>query len=228
MEANLRLLHNLDTVPNVVALNASRWIELVGESAFNERLWYMGKIPFANGVFKAAAREVKAALRGIRGAARKLIVLDLDDTMWGGIVGEVGWQNIILGGHDPMGEAFVDFQRALKSLNRRGVLLAIASKNEETVAWQAVNQHPEMILRPDDFAGWRINWNDKAQNIVEIATELNLGLDSVVFIDDSQVERDRVRQALPDVLVPEWPSDTRLYLRALCDLDLFSKVAYHP
>jgi FkbH-like protein len=223
MQANLRLLQSLDSIPNVVPLNASRWVELVGESAFNERLWFLGKIPFANGVFKIAAREVKAALRGIRGGSRKLIVLDLDDTLWGGIVGEVGWQNIVLGGHDPMGEAFIEFQRGLKALTKRGVLLAIVSKNEETVAMQAIAQHSEMVLRRDDFAGWRINWDDKARNIVELTKELNLGLDSIVFIDDNPAERDRVRQALPEVLVPDWPSDPRLYLRSLSSLDCFQK-----
>jgi FkbH-like protein len=223
MQANLRLLQNLESVSNVIPLNASRWVELVGENAFNERLWYSGKIQFANSVFKIAAREIKAALRGVRGMARKLVVLDLDDTLWGGIVGDAGWENVVLGGLNPMGEAFVDFQRSLKALKNQGVLLAIASKNEEAVALQAIKEHPEMILREGDFAGWRINWNDKAQNIADIARELNLGLDSVVFIDDSQVERDRVRQALPDVLVPEWPSDARLYMRTLHSLDCFQK-----
>lgn len=223
MQANLHLLRSLGGIPNVVPLDASRWIKMVGEKAFNERLWYSGKIPFANDVFKLAAREIKAAVRGLGGGSRKLIVLDLDDTLWGGIVGEVGWQNIVLGGHDPMGEAFVDFQHGLKTLSKRGVLLAIASKNEETVALQAIEHHPEMVLRRGDFAAWRINWGDKALNIAELTKGLNLALDSVVFIDDNQVERDRVRQALPDVLVPEWPSDVRLYLRTLCELDCFQQ-----
>jgi FkbH-like protein len=223
LQANLRLLENLDQIPNAFALNASKWIELVGEKAFNPRLWYLGKIPFGNDVFKAAMLDIKAALRGISGEARKLIVLDLDEILWGGIIGEVGWQNIILGGHDPVGEALADFQRELKALVNRGVVLAIASKNEETVAIEAITKHPEMILRIDDFAAWRINWRDKAENIIELATDLNLSLDSVVFIDDSQVERDRVRRALPAVLVPEWPADKRLYPHALRRLDCFEQ-----
>src|SRR4029453_10754645 len=146
-----------------------------------------------------------------------------DEILWGGIIGEVGWQNIILGGHDPVGEALADFQRELKALVNRGVVLAIASKNEETVAIEAITKHPEMILRIDDFAAWRINWRDKAENIIELATDLNLSLDSVVFIDDSQVERDRVRRALPAVLVPGWPADKRLYPHALRRLDCFEQ-----
>lgn len=225
MQANLRLLENLDGHSNFVPLNAAKWVELAGEKAYNPRLWYLGKVPFGNELFKAAVRDFKSALRGIQGRARKLVVLDLDDTLWGGIVGDDGWQGIVLGGHDPVGEALVDFQRELKALTRRGIVLAIASKNEESVALEAISQHSSMVLRKDDFAGWRINWNDKAQNIAELVKELNLGLDAVVFIDDNPVERARVREALPDVLVPEWPVDKRLYPNALRSLDCFDKPA---
>jgi FkbH-like protein len=126
-----------------------------------------------------------------------------------------------VGGHDHVGEAFVDFQRELKALSRRGILLAIASKNEEKVALEAIEKHPEMILERDDFVGWRIDWEDKALNIVDLVAALNLGLRSVVFIDDSPAERSRVREALPEVLVPEWPVDPALYAAALRDLRCF-------
>ena len=100
-------------------------------------------------------------------APKKALITDLDDTLWGGIVGEDGWEKLNLGGHDPIGEAFLDFQRALKSLSRQGVLLGIVSKNDEAVALEAFRRHPEMALRVEDFAGRRINWEDKAKNIVE-------------------------------------------------------------
>jgi FkbH-like protein len=158
---------------------------------------------------------------GLAGGARKLVILDLDDTMWGGIVGDVGWENLRLGGHDGMGEAFVDFQRAVKNLTRRGIVLGIVSKNEEATALEAIRSHPEMVLREEDFVGHRINWRDKAQNILELAKELNLGLQSVVFIDDNPVERARVREALPEVLVPDWPEDKHLYRSALAALRCF-------
>src|SRR3989454_5350514 len=225
LQINLRLLENLERASNIVPLNASKWIEAAGEKAFNSRLWYMAKVPFANDVFKAAAKDIKAALRGIGGRSRKLVIVDLDDTLWGGIVGDQGWENLTLGGHDPVGEALVDFQRELKTLTRRGVVLAIVSKNDESVALEAIRKHPEMVLRLDDFAAWRIDWSDKAANIVDVVEELNLGLDSVVFIDDNPVERARVRDALPDVLVPEWPGDRRLYPHALRSLDCFDKPA---
>jgi FkbH-like protein len=223
MQANLRLLENLDQIPNAFPLNTSKWVELTGDKAFNPRLWYLSKMPFGNDLLKAAVRDVKSALRGLKGRSRKLIIIDLDDTVWGGIVGDIGWQNLVLGGHSPAGEAVVDFQKELKALMRRGIVLAIASKNEEAVALEAIGEHPEMVLRKDDFAGWRINWKDKAENIVELVTELNLGLESVVFIDDNPVERARVREALPEVLVPDWPSDKRLYPAALRSLDCFDK-----
>jgi len=133
----------------------------------------------------------------------------------------VGWENLRLGGHDAVGEAFVDFQRAAKQLTRRGVVLGVASKNTESVALQAMTEHPEMVLRPDDFVALKINWSDKARNIAEMAEELNLGLQSVVFIDDNPVERARVREALPEVLVPEWPEDKLLYPSAMLSLGHF-------
>jgi FkbH-like protein len=220
-EMNLRLASNLERVRHCYVLNAQKWIEAVGPSAFNTKYWYMGKVPFGPGVFKQAIADIKGAIQAIRGESRKLIVLDLDDTLWGGIVGEVGWEKIRLGGHDPIGEAFQDFQRALKGLEQRGVLLAIASKNEEGPALAAIDHHPGMVLRRQDFIAWRVNWADKALNVAELAEEVNLGLQSVVFIDDNPVERARVREALPEVLVPEWPDDKMLYRRALLELRCF-------
>src|SRR6476619_2757338 len=213
MRINLRLLESLAGAPAIHPLWAEKWIQLAGPTAFNHRLWYLGKIPFSNEVFKVAARDLKAALRGLNGQAKKVVILDLDDTLWGGIVG----------GHDPAGEALVDFQRELKALTRRGILLAIVSKNEESVAMEAIAKHPEMVLKLDDFAGWRINWRDKAENIHALMNELNLGLDSAVFIDDSAAERARVRETLPGLFVPEWPSDKRLYPQALLSLDCFDR-----
>jgi FkbH-like protein len=228
MAANLHLLAAVEGVAGIYPLPSGKWIELAGPSAFNPRLWYGAKVPFSNDVFKHAVRDLASAIRGIRGRARKLIVVDLDDTLWGGIVGDAGWENLVLGGHDPIGESLVDFQSALKALSRRGVALAIVSKNTESVALTAIREHPEMRLSLDDFAGWRINWNDKAQNIAELVRELNLGLDSVVFLDDNPVERARVRETFPEVLVPEMPTDKRLYAQTLVGLDCFDKPALTP
>ena len=222
MRMNLRLAENLERESNIYLLDIQRWINIAGKHAFNPKLWYMGKIAFGNEVFIEAVKDIKCSIRGITGYSRKLIILDLDDTLWGGIVGDVGLENIRLGGHNPIGEAFVDFQKALKSLINRGIILGIVSKNEESIAIEAINKHPEMQLKLDDFSGWRINWEDKAQNIVDLVADLNLGLQSVVFIDDSPIERARIRDALPEVYVPEWPEDKMLYKMALQDLRCFS------
>ena len=224
MRMNLRLIENLASDSTIHVLDAARWMARVGANASSPKLWHLGKIAFGPEVFKHAAADIKAGIRAVRGSIRKLVVLDLDDTLWGGIVGDIGWEQVALGGHNPIGEGFSAFQRALKRLTHRGILLAIVSKNTEAVALDAIDRHPEMVLRRNDFAGWRINWEDKVQNLLDLVTELRLGLDSVVFIDDNPAERSRVREALPDVLVPDWPADKLLYERALTELTCFDAV----
>jgi len=221
LRMNLRLADRLTDAANVFVLDASPWIQRAGPRAFHPKYWYASKTPFGNEVFKQAAAEIKSAVSAIFGQNKKIILLDLDDTLWGGIVGDVGVENLCLGGHDPVGEAFVDFQRALLARKSRGILLGLISKNDPSVALAAIDKHPEMILRKSDFAGWRINWRDKAANIVELMEELNLGLDSAVFIDDNPIERARVREALPDVTVIDWPTDKRLYRATLEQLSCF-------
>ncbi len=221
LRMNLRLAESLADQPGFYVLDAGRWVHAGGRMACNPKLWARAKIPFSNQVFQAAVVDVKAALRAVRGEAKKLVIVDLDNTLWGGVVGDDGWEGLQLGGHDPAGEAFVTFQHALKALTNRGILLGIVSKNTETVALEAITKHPEMVLRLEDFAGWQINWEDKARNVAALTEELNLGLQSVVFIDDNPFERARVREALPEVLVPEWPEDPLLYARTLQTLDVF-------
>lgn len=219
---NLRFMDNLAGESNIHFLDTNKWILSVGKEAFNPKLYYLSKSPFGNHVYKSVVTTLKSSINGLLGNTRKLIILDLDDTLWGGIVGDLGWENIRLGGHDGIGEAFVDFQQELKALKNKGILLAIVSKNEESVALEAINQHPEMVLTQEDFVGWRVNWNDKARNIAELVKELNLGLQSVVFIDDNPVERDRVKQSLPEVFVPEWPKDKMRYTEKLFELSCFN------
>ncbi len=219
MRMNLRLADQFADDKRVVLLDTNAWLR--GAGADNPKLWYMAKTPFANTVFAEAASDIIAALQGIRGRSKKVLVLDLDNTLWGGILGDDGWEQLRLGGHDAVGEAFVDFQKNLKRLTRRGVVLALASKNEEATALNAIRSHPEMILKPEDFAAWKINWNDKAANIAELMAGLNLGLDSAVFLDDSPFERARVREALPQVFVPDLPTDPLLYPSFLAKLKCF-------
>ena len=222
MQMNLSLTLGLASHNSFYLLNSSSWLGTVGKEAFSPKLWHLAKIPYSNLYLLEATRAIKSAIQGIAGLSRKLILVDLDNTLWGGVVGDDGKENLRLGGHDGVGEAFVDFQNGLLQLKRRGVLLGIVSKNEETVALDAIENHPEMVLRSDSFAGWRINWQDKAANIADLVDELNLGLDSVVFIDDNPVERDRVGSALPDVLVPDWPDDPLMYASVLSSLGCFN------
>ena len=204
-------LHVLDTY---------RWLGSTG-TAHDPKLWFMGKVPFNNPIFRNAVRDVEAGRRVLDGQTAKLIVLDLDGTLWGGIVGEQGWSDLAIGGHDHVGEAYSDFQKALKGLSCHGILLAIVSRNEESIALGAMDSHPEMILCRNDFVGWRINWNDKAENIASLASELNVGLSNIVFIDDQAAERSRVSEALPEIVVPEWPSDPAMFVKALGELAVF-------
>lgn len=136
---------------------------------------------------------------------KKCLVLDLDNTLWGGVLGEDGIENLRIGGDYP-GKAFLYFQAGLKELSRNGVILTVCSKNNESDVLEAWDSNPFLLLRKDDFSAYRINWQDKAANIKELAIELNIGLDSMVFIDDNPTERELVRQMLPMVSVPDFPS----------------------
>lgn len=216
---NERMAQRLAEVPGVFVLDVANWFEC--REPLATKMWYLAKVPYSNDVLKAAAADVKAAIRAVRGQSRKVIICDLDDTIWGGTVGETGPDGLRLGGHDAVGEAFVDFQRELKALTRRGVLLAIVSKNTESVAMEAIDSHPEMVLRRSDFAAWRINWEDKAGNIADLMQELGLGLDAAVFLDDNPLERERVMHALPEVLVPALPPDRMMCVTALRRLNCF-------
>ena len=222
--ANARLMERLKDVGNVFVLDAQRWVADTGSSAFNEQLWFAGKLLFGDGVLQRAGAAVRSAVSTIQGGARKLIVLDLDNTLWGGVIGDIGVERIALGGHDPAGEAFYAFQTELLRLKNRGILLAVVSKNDEPVALAGIDGHDSMVLRSSDLVGWRINWMDKAQNIADLVEELNLGLQSAVFIDDNPHERARVREALPEVLVPEWPENPLEYCQTLGRLTCFDAV----
>lgn len=216
---NQRLAENLQDVHNLHVLDSGSWYS--GLDAECDKMWYLAKVPYTHEVFKRAIADLKAALMALSGRGRKVLICDLDDSLWGGVVGDQGWEHLKLGGHDPIGEAFVDVQRRLKALTHRGIILGIVSKNTEQVAVEAIESHPEMQLRMRDFASWRINWRDKAQNIVELMDELNLGLEAAVFFDDNPVERARVKEALPQVLVLDPPQDPLLVPGFLSALSCF-------
>ncbi len=192
--------------------------------ATDVRLWLTARIPWSDDVLSGLAREYVRYLIAYKGLTRKCVVLDLDNTLWGGIIGEDGVGGIHLGSDAP-GNGFVAFQRELERLWRRGVLLAVCSKNNEEDVLPVFEAHPDMVLKLSHLAARRINWRSKAENIREIAKDLNIGLDSLVFLDDNPVERARVRAELPQVLTPELPIDPAYYRSALLELGVFDTLA---
>jgi FkbH-like protein len=190
------------------------------------RQWVIAKLPFAQRFVPQYAESVARVLAAVRGKSRKVLVLDLDNTIWGGVVGDDGIEGLKLGQGDPAGEAFVEFQRAALALKNRGILLAVCSKNAESVALKAIREHPDMILREADFSAFQINWSDKASNLEVLAKRLSLGLDSFVFFDDNPFEREQVRRALPSVCVPELPSDPNAYARILLTSGFFESITF--
>jgi FkbH-like protein len=160
-----------------------------------------------------------------QGRSFKCLVLDLDNTVWGGVIGDDGLEGIALGQGSPLGEAFTAFQEYARELSRRGVILAVCSKNDEVNALEPFDKHPDMVLKRGDIASFVANWSNKADNIRAIAQELNIGLDSLVFIDDNPFERNLVRQELPMVAVPEVSDDPTGYPVALADAGYFEGLA---
>jgi FkbH-like protein len=148
-------------------------------------------------------------------------VLDLDNTLWGGVIGDDGVDGLVLGQGSALGEAFVAFQEYARELSRRGIILAVCSKNDAANAIEPFDKHPEMVLKRSDIASFVANWSDKVHNVRTIANELNIGLDSLVFVDDNPYERNLVREQLPVVAVPELPDDPARFPRALADAGYF-------
>lgn len=175
-------------------------------SIFDEKFWYLGRIKYTNLGFLQIAKHLKSLIDAINGKTKKVLVLDLDNTLWGGVIGEDGMQGILLS-EDGIGKVYRDFQKLIKQLKAIGILLAICSKNNEGDVTGVLDLHKMMILSSDDFVAKKINWNNKVDNIKSIAKDLELGLDSFVFIDDNPVERDLVKQSIPEVTVPDFPKE---------------------
>jgi FkbH-like protein len=187
----------------------------VGQAAwFRPSYWYNFHMALSPTASVALGRNVAAIVKAVYGKSKKCLVLDLDNTLWGGVIGDDGLQNLILGKDHPVGEAYVDFQRYVKNLRRRGVILAVCSKNDEEDAKEGFS-HPDSVLKLEDFSAFKSNWNTKPENIREIASELNIGLDSIVFVDDNPAERALVEEQLPEVAVPNVGSDVSVFAEVL-------------
>ena len=170
------------------------------------------------------ADHIGRLLGAARGKARKCLVMDLDNTLWGGVIGDDGLEGLVLGQNSVVGEAHVALQRFILDLRRRGVVLAVCSKNEDATARLPFREHTEMVLEENQIAVFMANWSDKASNLREIAATLNIGIDSLVLLDDNAREREQVRQVLPEVAVPELTEDPADYITLLADAGYFEAV----
>ena len=225
-ELNRSLRNISKTHSSVYVYDFNHFVSKYGEkNIFDYRQFYVGDIQIALNFIPYFAYELMSYIKPITGTNKKCIVLDLDNTLWGGIIGEDGFDGIELG-HSSNGKAFVDFQKELLSLWNHGIILAINSKNNFDDAMKVINEHPNMILRKKNFASIQINWDDKAQNLKQIAEEINIGLNSIAFFDDDKINRERIKQEFPEVLtieVPDDPSQFSLILKNLNDFNVLQR-----
>jgi len=202
--------HSRFLVNDILYLSAQ-----VGQATwFRNSYWYNFHMAVSPTATVALAHNVAAMVKSVYGKSKKCLVLDLDNTLWGGVIGDDGVQNLILGKDHAVGEAFLDFQKYVKNLQRRGVILAVCSKNDAGNAKEGFS-HPDSILKLEDFSAFKANWDPKPENIRAIAAELNIGLDSIVFVDDNPAERDFVAEQLPEVAVPNVGADVSCFAEVL-------------
>lgn len=194
-------------------------------NTFEEKLFYIAKMPLSLNVLPETAKRVLDVIHALRGKVKKCVILDLDNTLWGGVIGDDGLGGIQIGELGD-GPAFAQLQHWLKALRERGILLAVCSKNNEDAAKEPFLRHPEMVLRLEDISMFVANWEDKASNIRRIQQTLNIGMESMVFLDDNPFERNLVRSMIPELTVPELPEDPALYVPYLQDLNLFETASY--
>lgn len=210
-----------------ILLDVAAIAETVGLAEWHSpRQWNLAKLPFADELVPLYADHVGRIVGALRGKSRRCLILDLDNTVWGGVIGDDGLEGIKIAQGDATGEAHLAVQRMALALRERGVILAVSSKNNDDVARKPFREHPEMLLKEEHIAVFQANWNDKATNITAIAEELSLGLDAMVFLDDNPMERGLVRQILPEVAVPELPDDPALYARTLSAAGYFESVTF--
>ena len=223
---NRQIVDSLSTGEDIL-FDAAQLAQTVGlDSWHSAQEWNLAKLPFSSEFVPLYAEHLVRILAALRGRSRRCLILDLDNTLWGGVIGDDGIEGIKVAEGDAVGEAHRALQRFASSLRGRGIVLAVASKNTDEIARGPFRDHPEMILKEEHFAVFQANWQDKATNIKAISEELSLGLDSMVFVDDNPVERGLVRQILPQVAVPELEDDPALFARTLAAAGYFEAVAF--
>ncbi|OFX08822.1 MAG: hypothetical protein A2516_08690 [Alphaproteobacteria bacterium RIFOXYD12_FULL_60_8] len=225
-EFNRLLIESLEGSTDLL-LDVAGLAETVGLARWHDPVqWHLAKLPFAQELAPLYADHVARLLGAVRGKSRKCLVLDLDNTLWGGVVGDDGLEGLRLGQGNAEGEAFLSVQRLALDLRNRGIILTVCSKNDEHIARKPFKDHPDMLLREEHITVFQANWNDKASNLEAIANTLNIDVSALVFLDDNPAEREQVRQALPMVAVPELPPDPALYPRLLQAAGYFEATAF--
>lgn len=226
VKLNYLLLESASSFKNIywIDLDDLRW-KIVDSKFYDTRLYYIAKMPISMDALPKVAESILDVIKAIDGKIKKCIILDLDNTLWGGTIGDDGIENIQIG-ELGQGHAFSEFQTWLKELKKRGILLAVCSKNQEHLAKEPFQVLSEMILRLDDFSMFVANWKDKVTNIQFIQKRLNIGMDSVVFIDDNPFEREQVKKMLPEVTVPDLPENPECYVEYLKSLNLFEAISF--
>ncbi|MEE8114854.1 MAG: HAD-IIIC family phosphatase, partial [Nitrososphaerales archaeon] len=223
-EINRKLQEHSDRIPWFHIIDLKGFLIQHGLTQLHDPRYEMtGRFYFHPNASKLLAEYILRYLRALTVSPKKLLAIDLDNTLWGGVLGEDGLNGIRLGGESE-GYAFVRFQRALKSLKENGVLLALVSKNNQEDALEAIRKHPDMALKLEDFVTYRINWDPKPQNLISISKELGLTVDSFVFFDDSDFERQMMRDTIPEVEVINVPADPAYYVQALSDYPGFDSL----
>jgi FkbH-like protein len=222
LDLNAKLSYSLRDEPATFVFDFDAFVAKYGEvNVYDYRQFLFGDIKVSLNCIPSLAEEFMGYIIAELGINRKCVVLDLDNTLWGGIVGEDGFEGIKLSPQFP-GTSFIEFQRVIQALHERGIILAINSRNNEDEAFRVLREHPYMVLREKNFASIKINWNDKISNTKAIAEELNIGLDSLVYFDDDPVNRELISSALPEVMTVNLPKDPALYAQTLMDLNVFN------
>lgn len=222
---NLELMHLSQRLPNLFISDLAALQSRIGlEKWIDSKFYISANMVFSLSVLPAIAKNMLDIIQPIRGHFKKCLILDLDNTLWGGVIGDDGVERIQIGALG-IGKVFTEIQQWAKALKNRGIILAVCSKNTEHIAKAAFENHPDMVLQLEDFAIFVANWNNKADNIRYIQKVLNIGFDSMVFIDDNPAERAIVRQHLPAVCVPELPKNAAQYLDFLRQENLFETAA---
>lgn len=226
-QLNCELMRLTQEYPNLYICDIAALQNQFGrEWMFDSSVYVSTEMVLSLDALPYVGSRVMDIISAIEGKFKKCLILDLDNTVWGGVVGDDGWENIQVGHGLGIGKAFTEFQEWVKKLKSRGIIIAVCSKNDEDKAKEPFEKNPEMLLRLDDIAVFVANWENKADNIRTIQQILNIGFDSMVFLDDNPFERNMVRENVPGVCVPELPEDPGDYLEFLYSLNLFETASY--